>query len=108
MTRYIDEFESKIQGIPCVIKVRSYYSGRPAKISGLPENCYPAEPSECEFDVFDRKGYKAEWLARKISESDMTEISDTILTRMMEQQEAHDEEEAEYRRDLLREREYGG
>ncbi len=33
------------------IEITHYYKGLPAKIFALPENCYPAEPPELEFEI---------------------------------------------------------
>ena len=35
--------------------------------------------TEIEFEVFDRKGYKASWLKRKMSEGDKAAIEEVIL-----------------------------
>lgn len=59
-------FSYRLAGIPCQIEILQYYY-RPARIYGPPEHCYPSE-FEFEYIVLDRKGYKADWLARKIND----------------------------------------
>ena len=36
----------------------------PAYISGPPEDCYPAEGGCGDYDILDRRGYRAAWLER--------------------------------------------
>ena len=38
------------------------------------EDASPAEPGEYEIEVFDRKGYKAPWLANKLSDADFDRL----------------------------------
>lgn len=68
-------FDSRIAGIPCQIDVTYAYAGRPARIYGDPSDCYPAESDEFEFEVYDRKGYRAKWLENKLTESDIERIA---------------------------------
>lgn len=57
----------KIQGIPCLLGVKSIVEQKPFK--GHPRFCESDMDywgwSEVEYDILDRTGYKAEWLARK-------------------------------------------
>ena len=45
------EYELNINGSVFVVEVTGFYAGRPAKTWGEPENCYPEEYPEIEFDV---------------------------------------------------------
>ena len=63
-------FESRIAGIPCQIDVTYYYGGCSARTWGDPSDCYPAEDEEFEFTVLDRRGRKAAWLERKLTDAD--------------------------------------
>lgn len=73
-------FETTIQGIPCGIivtnctQVKGSYSYHAA--SDWDYYGY----TEFDFEVYDRKGYKAEWLARKITDQDMLRIQEEYLT----------------------------
>ena len=60
-------FETRICGIPCQCEVLMYHND-PGRTYGPPENCYPPE-FEFEYQILDRKGYRAEWLERKITDS---------------------------------------
>lgn len=71
---YVDKLETRIAGIPCLIGVLSY--GRPAYISGAPENC---DPGDCaEYDVLDARGRYAPWLARKVTDDEDARIQELI------------------------------
>lgn len=69
-----DVFQGTITGIPCQILVTSYID-EPARISGLWENSFPAE-FEFEFEVYDRKGYRANWLESKLNDDIESELSE--------------------------------
>lgn len=68
-----------IHGIPCFVRAVHIYPYVPAYISGLPENCYPAEGGEVEWEAFDRKGYRAKWLEKLASKEDVRQIETTLL-----------------------------
>ena len=64
-------FTTRISGIPCQVEVYCTTPPEPMRTWGFAiENALPAEPGEYEIEVFDRKGYKAPWLARKLSDDD--------------------------------------
>ena len=77
------EMETTIQGIPC--SVDCYYSpGRDWKqhtFKGAgPGDCDPPEPEDFEItEVYDRKGYRAPWLAKKLTEADESRIRDEYV-----------------------------
>ena len=62
--------ECRIQGIPCLIDVDHYEvvkgSYRWDEVSDLDYHGY----TECEYTVYDRKGYRAKWLETKITAAD--------------------------------------
>ena len=79
--------DSIIQGIPCQIKVESCLIVPSWR--GSPHNC-PSDLDfygyhEIEFTVYDRKGYRAKWLEKKLTSEDTDRIEEQIL-------EDHDEE----------------
>ena len=81
---YITEIETTIAGIPCLIGVEEYTAGSYSYHADSDWDYY----GTCEWVVLDRKGYKADWLARKLTNKDNDRINDLI--------EQHMAEEAEY------------
>ena len=69
-------FESRIAGIPCLIEVRSLEVHRPYR--GSAHTCDSDTEyygyTDCEFDVFDRRGRPADWLASKMTDADENRI----------------------------------
>ena len=76
------EFNSTVSGIPCIIKVTEY-TNVPARISGLWENSSPAE-FEFEYEVFDRKGYRALWLEEKLMPADDDRLAEEFITYLQD------------------------
>jgi len=72
-------FESKIQGIPCIIKV--HYAlvvpGSPRADSDIDYYGY----SECDYTICDRRGRPAPWLNRKATSDDITRIENEIFNQ---------------------------
>lgn len=70
-----------IQGIPCIVEETHIYytkpSFKPACLCDSPSEFYG--DYEVEFDVFDRKGYRAAWLERKMTDKDRERIEQEIL-----------------------------
>lgn len=78
-------FATRISGIPCQIKVTTYIPERPMRITGPGfEDTEPPEPGEFEYEVLDRKGYKAPWLKRKLKDSDDIRLHDEFKSRYYE------------------------
>ena len=76
------EFETTVCGIPCIIRVLSWDEYRPAYLGGAPENCYPAEGGSGDFEILDRKGYRAKWLEKKLTARDEDAIQELIYDHM--------------------------
>lgn len=72
---------TRIAGIPCQIEVTHYIPHQPGRTYGPPEHCYPDEPAEISFDVYDKRGYPATWLERKMTERDVERI-ERLITRV--------------------------
>ena len=65
------QFNTKVGGIPCVCKVTYHTPYRPMRITGSGfGDCDPPEYEEFVFSILDRKGYKANWLEKKLIPSD--------------------------------------
>lgn len=81
-TNYIAEIEHRIAGIPCLIGVTDYEGYTPAYVSGPPENCYPSEGGTGDFEILDRRGYRAKWLERKLTAKEEDLIQEAIFEYM--------------------------
>jgi hypothetical protein len=62
----MSEFDTTCCGIPCIIRVTYWEAYVPAKVSGPPENCYPAEGGCGDWEILDRRGRPAPWLEKKL------------------------------------------
>lgn len=77
------EFESRVCGIPCIVRVTYWERYVPAKVSGPPEYCYPAEGGYGEWEILDSRGRPAPWLEKKMTDADRQEV-DAFLFEHME------------------------
>jgi hypothetical protein len=78
----VTEFETRVCGIPCIVRVLSWDSYTPAYISGPPENCYPAEGGEGEWEILDTRGRPAPWLERKMKTEDYVKLDEEVFEHM--------------------------
>lgn len=66
--KYIYEHETRICGIPCILAVHYFHCQPPWR--GSAHTCDSDMDfygyTEIEYDVLDRRGHIAEWLAKKI------------------------------------------
>ena len=76
------EFEARVSGIPCLIRVLSWDRYRPARVSGPPEECYPAEGGEGEWELLDLRGRPAAWLERKLDCDERARIDELVFNKM--------------------------
>ena len=65
MTHYIAEIETTVAGIPCIVGVTEYSSV--AGDCGADSDWDYEGDNECLFDVLDRRGRPAPWLAKKLT-----------------------------------------
>jgi hypothetical protein len=72
-----DCFDFRVSGIPCIVCVTHYEPTVAANLSGHPDNWSPPEWGEIEFELYDRKGYRAKWLEEKLTDSVEAVIFDT-------------------------------
>jgi len=79
------EFESTVCGIPCIIRVTYWESYRPPYLGGAPENCYPSEGGEGEWEILDRNGRPAPWLEAKMTDSERVDLDDEVFEYMESQ-----------------------
>lgn len=69
----IDEFESRVSGIPCTVRVLSY--------ANEPATFHHPGFFEFEYTIHDRKGYRAKWLENKITDNDVERLSEEYESR---------------------------
>ena len=68
MAKNLYDFESHVQGIPCKVRVTYATPYIPESWNG------PAEGGDFEFELLDRKGYRARWLEKKVTEADVERL----------------------------------
>ena len=68
MAKLAYDFESKVAGIPCKVRVTYDTPYVPASYNG------PAEGGDFEYELLDRKGYRAKWLEAKVTEADVERL----------------------------------
>ena len=83
---YIAEIDARIAGIPCKVGVTHYLNQAGNSRADSDWDYYGY--TEIEYDVLDRKGRKAPWLERKVTEDDVLDIESSIIKYF--------DEEAEY------------
>ena len=69
------QFETKVSGIPCICRVTDYTPYREMKVygSGMGD-CDPPEYEEFDFEILDSRGYKANWLEKKLKPDDKSRL----------------------------------
>lgn len=67
-------FTSQVAGIPCQINVTHHVKVKGSFSRNAASDWDYYGYSEFEFEVFDRKGYRALWLERKLTDDDNTRI----------------------------------
>lgn len=75
---YEAEIETTIAGIPCLIGVTHYECVRGSYSYNAASDMDYYGYSEAEWEVLDRKGYKAAWLERKLTARDHDRINAEI------------------------------
>ena len=74
----MNEFKSKINGMPCIIRVLSYYAGTNYRITSA--SLEPNDAEEFEFEVLHYKTEKPNnWLAGQLTEDDEARIMEEYL-----------------------------
>ena len=70
--------EVRVAGIPCYADPTSVHIQKPqGRYADSDWDCYGYE--EVEFDLYDRKGYRAVWLEKKMDKEDADKIVQAIL-----------------------------
>lgn len=75
---YIAEINARVAGIPCVIGVSHYNCVKGSYSSQEDSDWDYYGYNDAEWDVCDRNGRKAPWLASKMTKSDVVQIEAII------------------------------
>lgn len=75
---YLAEIETTVCGIPCIIGVTEYDSVAGSYSYNAASDLDYYGYTECDWEVLDRKGYKAAWLERKLTRKDSERIDNEI------------------------------
>lgn len=74
--------QASIQGIPCQIEVTTYTRTKGSFSYHAPSDLDYYGYTELEFEVYDRKGYRARWLEAKMDDKDVARITDLVERHM--------------------------
>ena len=86
----MSEFDTRVRGIPCIVRVTYWEPYIPAKISGPPDNCYPAEGGEGDWEILDSRGRPAPWLEKKMAPQDHAKLSKEVFDFMESAEQDYD------------------
>ena len=78
MTHYQAEIESTVAGIPCIIGVTHYESVKGSYSYHAASDMDYYGYTECDWELLDRKGYRAAWLDKKMTSRDEDTINQAI------------------------------
>lgn len=76
--KYLAEIEHRISGIPCLIGVVQYESTAGSFSYNAASDLDYYGYTECDWDVLDRRGRQAPWLARKVGAKETSAIEQKI------------------------------
>ena len=79
---YIAEIEHRVAGIPCLIGVIDYDRVEGSFSYDAPSDIDYHGGTECDWEILDRRGRPAPWLARKITPRDQDNINEAISNFM--------------------------
>ena len=74
MSAYIDIIPARVAGIPCQIGIIDFNCVKGSYSYNAPSDLDYRGYTEIEFDVLDRRGRRAAWLERKLTDEDKREI----------------------------------
>lgn len=73
--------ETHIKGIPCQVQMTSGYYQKPDYDTWTSDWDHYGGWSDVEFEVYDRKGYKAKWLEKKMTAEDEKRIINELTEK---------------------------
>jgi len=84
-------FETRVAGIPCQCEVLSFTPSVPMRVYGPGMGDADApESAEFEYQLLDRKGYKADWLQAKVTSKIEDELYEEFLDRRLAERYDHE------------------
>lgn len=75
---YIAEIDHRVAGIPCLIGVSHYDRTEGSYSYDAPSDWDYHGYTECDWEILDRRGRPAPWLARKINSKEEDAINEAI------------------------------
>ena len=75
---YIAEIETRVAGIPCIIGVTHFESVRGSYSYHAASDWDYHGYTEADWEVLDRRGRPAPWLAKKLTTTDQARIDDEL------------------------------
>lgn len=88
---YIAEIEHRVAGIPCLIGVIDYSEVKGSYNRNADSDMDYYGYTDCEWEILDRKGYRAKWLDKKLSQVEEDQISAAIAKYFDQQAETYDD-----------------
>ena len=68
-------------GLPCIARVTYCSAGHAARVHGDPDDCYPADEPELEFELYTISGKRAPWMHKLMTDFDYLRISRQLLEK---------------------------
>lgn len=78
----MSDLHTYICGIPCIVRINHWEPFIEGRYTGPYENSYPSEGGYGEYEILDRRGRRAEWLANKMSMSDEDKLQEEVFKFM--------------------------
>lgn len=78
---YLAEIEARAAGLPCLLGVTHYFEKSPDYASRDSDMDYRGFV-EVEWEILDRRGNPAAWLAKKVGPDEMSLLEDVLIEEM--------------------------
>lgn len=79
---HLAEIETHVAGVPCRVRLLGWEKYQPARISGPPEDCYPAEGGCGDWELLDMNGQPLPELEERMSEAEREKIDEQFFELM--------------------------
>lgn len=78
----MQEFNTVVCGIPCIVRVIDWEPFVPMNTSGHPDNWMPEEGGFGSWELLDSRGRLAPWLERKMTQAERDALDSEIFDHM--------------------------